>query len=103
MHSAEAAAGVALGRRDFGGGNYSLRLPDDHSFTGDFTFCRIMFRRSPDGDGAGWSVDWPRADENLSFRFSELSKSRVNFDESGQPNYYVMQATDPHLFEARSS
>jgi hypothetical protein len=92
------------GRRRGGGGggyrgSYAPRRPGPDSFTGDFTFCRLAYRQAPDGDGGGWGVDYPRADQNLSIRLSELSKSRVNFDESGDPNFFVVLATDPELFQ----
>lgn len=82
-----------------GGRPYGIRRAGPDSFTGDFTFCRIAFRQSPYGDGFGWGVDYPRADQNLSIRFSELTRARVDFDTAGEPNYYVIQATDPELFE----
>src|SRR5882672_9875653 len=43
-------------------------------FDGAFQFCRLQFRNASNGDGAGWGVDWPRADQNLSIR---LRSSRV--------------------------
>src|SRR5579863_7262513 len=49
--------------------------PED--FDGGFQFCRLVFRNATNGDGAGWSVDWPRADENLSIRLSELTRIPV--------------------------
>src|SRR5262245_48142055 len=87
------------GRRGGYGGYVSIRRPDRNSFTGDFTFCRLAFRQAYDGDGNGWGVDYPRADENFSIRLSELTKSRGNFDERNDPNYYVLQAADDALFE----
>ena len=68
-------------------------------FTGDFMFCRLAFRASYGGFGGGWGVDYPRADENLSIRLSELSETAVNFDKHGTPNYIVIQATEPELFK----
>jgi len=44
------------------------------SFDGGFQFCRIEFRRAANGDGFGWDVDFPRADQNLSIRLAELTK-----------------------------
>jgi hypothetical protein len=85
-------------RGGFGGYQAAPRRPNDQSFTGDFTFCRLAYRQAYDGDGGGWGVDYPRADENLSIRLSELSKATVNFDASHEPNYYVVIATDPELF-----
>lgn len=82
----------------YNGGYYSIRRADKNSFTGDFTFCRIAFRQAYNGDGNGWGVDYPRADQNLSIRLSELTKARVNFDQGGDPNYYVMQAAEEELF-----
>ena len=57
-------------------------------------FCRIMFRNASDGDGGGWSVDWPRADENLSFRFSELTRTSVSRGAAGEFNHVVIPLTD---------
>ena len=51
------------------------------------------------GDGGGWSVDYPRADINLSIRLSELTKTAISTDGEGDPNYLVMRLTDPALFQ----
>ena len=53
-------------------------------FEGGFQFCRIVFRQG-NGDGAGWNVDWPRADINLSIRLSELTRTPVVMDETNEP------------------
>ncbi len=77
-----------------------LRTPNADSFDGGFTFCRIMFDRSMDGDGGGWSVDYPRADTNLSIRLSELTKTRISRDPAtGEPNHLVMRLTDDAIFQ----
>jgi hypothetical protein len=101
---AQRFGGQGRGGRRGGGGERGFgyqeapRRPEAHSFTGDFTFCRLAYRQAYDGDGGGWGVDYPRADQNLSIRLSELSKTPVNFDEQGDPNYYVVIPTDPELF-----
>lgn len=77
---------------------YGIRRPGPDSFKGSFTFCRIAFRSGFGGYGGGWGVDYPRADQNLPIRLSELTKADVNFDESGTPHYAVIQATEPELF-----
>lgn len=82
-----------------GGGWYSIRRPTPDTFKGDFTFCRIAFRSGFGGFGGGWGVDYPRADENLSIRLSELSAASVNLDAHGTPTYVVIQATEPELFK----
>jgi hypothetical protein len=66
-------------------------------FDGGFQFCRIVFRNDPNGDGAGWSVDWPRADENLSIRLSELTRIPVSMDAVKQPKHLLVRLTDPEL------
>ena len=48
---------------------------------------------------AGWSVDYPRADVNLSIRLSELTKARVSFDAQREPNHVVVRLTDDELFQ----
>jgi len=75
----------------FGRGMGAIANPN---YDGAFMFCRIMFRNASDGDGAGWSVDWPRADENLSFRFSELTRSIVSRNAAGEWNHVVIPLTD---------
>jgi hypothetical protein len=45
----------------------------DKDFDGAFHFCRVWFRSDFRGDGGNWSVDYPRADINLSVRLSELT------------------------------
>src|SRR3954462_5733918 len=101
MLLATAAVTYAQRRRGgFGGGrSFAPRRPDANSFTGDFTFCRLAYRQAYDGDGGGWGVDYPRADQNLSIRLSELSKATVNFDKDHEPNFYVITPTDPELFD----
>jgi uncharacterized protein DUF4159 len=102
--AALAAAGVATAqrRRGFGGGGYGYRsvkmmTPDDYN--GAFLFCRIIFRTTPDGDGGNWGVDYPRADINLTFRLSELTKTPVTRDEHDGYNHVVIQLTDPLLYK----
>jgi hypothetical protein len=58
-----------------------------------------MFSAGYDGDGGNWAVDYPRADVNLSIRFSELTKGRISIDPTGEPNHVVIELTDPALFE----
>jgi Domain of unknown function (DUF4159) len=84
------------GRR---GGMYYVKRPAHITWNSDFTFCRLMFRQSYDGDGGDWGVDYPRADMNLPIRLSELTKTPVNFDEHREPNHVVIQANEPELFK----
>jgi hypothetical protein len=67
-------------------------------YDGSFQFCRVVFTRDPNGDGGDWSVDWPRADENLSTRLSELTKTPVGLDADGTPKHLLIRLTDPLLF-----
>ena len=70
------SAGAAQFQRRGGRFGYG-QVRENPPYDGAFQFCRIMFRNASNGDGAGWSVDWPRADENLSFRLSELTRTSV--------------------------
>ena len=94
-----AFAGATIAAQRGGRGYYGVRRPTADTFKGDFNFCRLAFRASGRGYGGGWGVDYPRADENLSIRLSELSDAAVNFDEHGTPDYVVIQATEPALFK----
>ena len=68
------------------------------SFDGAFQFCRIQFRSASNGDGFGWDVDYPRADQNLSIRLSELTKTSVSFDDRKEPNHLLLRLDQPELF-----
>jgi len=68
-------------------------------YDGSFIFCRIAFQQNPYGDGAGWYVDFPRADLNLTFRAGQLTTIPVSRDRSGEPHHVVLTLTDAHVFE----
>ncbi|MDQ3346788.1 MAG: DUF4159 domain-containing protein [Acidobacteriota bacterium] len=91
---------LAQRRRGFGYGA-PLRMATADSFDGGFNFCRIIFSQSRDGDdGGNWSVDYPRADVNLSIRLGELTRTRISRDAStGEPNHVLLRLTDDLLFQ----
>jgi len=89
-----AAAGEAQFRR---GGQPRTARPDD--FDGAFHFCRAWFRSDFRGDGGNWSVDYPRADINLSIRLGELTKIPISKDGEGYPNHLIVRLTDDELYE----
>jgi hypothetical protein len=94
-----AATAAAQRRRGgFGGGFYN-RPPENQPYDGAFRFCRIMFRQNPNGDGGGWSVDYPRADINLTYRLSELTATIVSKDAKGTYKNVVFQLTDDELYK----
>jgi hypothetical protein len=90
-------AGVASSqfRRGFG---YRIKWMTPEDYNGAFLFCRIAFRNAPQGDGGGWGVDYPRADINLTFRLSELSKASVTRHPEEEYNHVVLRLTDPLMF-----
>jgi hypothetical protein len=58
----------------------------------------FLRRRSP-GSGRHGLVDrLPDADINFSIRLSELTKTRVSKQSSGEPNHLVVRLTDDDLF-----
>ena len=77
----------------------SVRLARPADFDGTFQFCRIVFSDNPRGDGGDWSVDWPRADINLSIRLSELTKTVVGKAPAGDPNHLLLRLSDDTLFQ----
>ena len=91
---AVAAAASAQFRQRGGGRFFNPRIGPNPPYDGAFQFCRIMFRNAPDGDGGGWSVDWPRADQNLSYRFSELTRTSVSRTADGNFNHILIRVTD---------
>jgi hypothetical protein len=91
---AASAAGAQFRR----GGRGPIHYATPEDYDGSFQFCRIVFRVDRNGDGGDWSVDWPRADENLSIRLSELTKTPVGLDPDGIPKHLLIRLTDPMLF-----
>ncbi len=89
---------TALASAQRGGFGIQARLATPDSFDGRFNFCRIVFRNARDGDGGNWSVDYPRADQNLSIRLSELTKTPISRDALGEPNHLLVRLTDDELF-----
>ena len=87
---------VAARQRRLGMSN-RIPQPTESSFDGRFNFCRIAFQTGR-RRGSGWSVDYPRADVNLSIRLSELTRTRVSFDGEREPRHFVLTLTDPSLF-----
>ena len=92
------ASGVEAQRRG-GRGGFSVRPAEPGDFDGSYQFCRVAFRQNRAGDGGGWSVDYPRADINMSIRLSELTKATVGFFSPGEPKHVVVRLTDETLFQ----
>lgn len=90
-----AAAGAGAQFRGFGRPPRLATLAD---FDSSFQFCRVVFRADRNGDGGNWSVDWPRADENLSTRLAELTKTSVGRHGDGTPKHLLVRLDDPTLF-----
>lgn len=101
-----AGAAIVEGQRRGGGGfrggqrgGFGIQIAQPEDFDGSWQFCRIAFRQNPYGDGGGWSVDYPRADINLSIRLSQLTKTTVGFNGPDDPKHVVLRLTDPTLFQ----
>ena len=51
-----------------------------------------------EANGMGWATDYPYAAINLLTRVGEITKTRISRDARGDPNYWVVRATDAALF-----
>jgi hypothetical protein len=93
---------VSLAQR-FGvieGAGAGIRVPPRDFTDGGFTICKWMFRSDrSEPSGVGWSTDYPYGEINLLIRLSQLTKVRVSRDRRGDVNYWVVRATDDHLFK----
>jgi hypothetical protein len=95
-------AGTAAAQRFRGGGGNQRGLrfiPANPEYDGAFMFCRVQFRQNPQGDGGGWSVDYPKADVNFPYRLSELTATSVSKDKNGNFNHVILALTDPELYK----
>jgi hypothetical protein len=70
-----------------------------NSSDGRFHYCRAQYRMNLGGVGGSWLTDYPLADIDLSIRLSELTKTSVAFDESGQPEHVIVRLTGDELFQ----
>jgi hypothetical protein len=77
----------------------SARMARADSFDGRFHYCRGQYRMNPAGDGGSWLTDYPLADIDLSIRLAELTKMRVGFDASNQPQHLIVSLTGAELFK----
>jgi hypothetical protein len=90
------ATTVAAQRRGFG---RFFRLPPNPPYDGAFQYCRAMYQPNPQGDGGGWTTDYPQADENLPYRFAELTTAPVSRDARGRYNHSIVSLTDDDLYK----
>jgi hypothetical protein len=95
MLAASLAAAAFAQRR---GRGFAMRLPPNPSYDGAFQYCRGMYKRHPQGDGGGWMTDYPQADQNLPYRFSELTKAPVSRDAAGNLNHAIVGLSDDALY-----
>ena len=51
------------------------------------------------GDGGNWLTDYPLADIDLSIRLAELTRTRVGFTDTGEPEHLIVRLTDDALFQ----
>lgn len=95
------AAAAQFGRFGFGRGRRApARYPTADTFGHGFNFCRGIYTSTRgEAGGQGWSTDYPDADLNFSIRLSELTKTRVKFDETGTPEFVTVRLTDDELFQ----
>jgi Domain of unknown function (DUF4159) len=68
----------------------------DRSVAGCHMYYTSVRRES---NGSGWRTDYPWAQRNLLMRLSELTKTRVSWQAPHVPHVYLVQLTDPALFE----
>jgi hypothetical protein len=67
----------------------------------NFVVCRLFYTQvRREASGGGWRTDYPYGEINLTTRLSEMTRTPVSrAGEEGQPNHYVVRATDDALFQ----
>ncbi len=98
-----ASAAAAQFGRGFGFGfrsRFPPRFPKADTFGVGFNFCRGIYTSTRgEAGGQGWSTDYPDADLNFSIRLSELTRTRVKFNDDGRPDFVTVRLTDEALFQ----
>jgi hypothetical protein len=82
------------------GAGVGIRFPTRDFRDGSFTHCKLMFTSNVgEPNGMGWSTDYPYAGINLITRVSELTRTSVSLDASGEPNFWVVTLEDDNIFQ----
>jgi hypothetical protein len=89
-------AHAQFGRGGFFG--FGSRYATAKDFDGTFHYCRVVYRAARDGIGGDWTTDYPRADINMSIRLSELTRTKVGRDSSGEPQHLLLRLTSDELY-----
>lgn len=76
----------------FGRERVRPRLATADDFDGSWQLCRLAYQ------GRGWGTDYPDADYNFSTRLSELTKTAVNRQPTGEPRPLIVRPADDALF-----
>src|SRR5690349_3537085 len=72
-----------------------VRYPPEKFSDGSFYVCKLEYTSVRYEDqGVGWSTDYPYAGINLMTRLDELTRTPISRDTEGNPNYWVVKATD---------
>jgi Domain of unknown function (DUF4159) len=79
-------------------GRIGFGLPPNPPYDGAFQYCRGVYQYNPQGDGGSWTTDYPQADENLPYRFSELTKASVSRGPRGFNHAIVRLTEDDGLY-----
>src|SRR5262249_24041226 len=69
---------------------FGYRVRQNPPYDGAFQYCRGIYQFHPQGDGGNWLTDYPQADVNLPYRFSELKVAPVSRDAHGNYNHVVV-------------
>jgi hypothetical protein len=93
------AAYAQFGRGDFA--NVPARMAPDVFPDRHFAVCRLFYTQvRREESGGGWRTDYPYGEINLMTRLSEMTRTAISRGgEEGQPNHYVVRATDDALFQ----
>ena len=80
------------------GTRFPPRYPTFDTFGHGFVFCRGIYTSTRrEAGGSGWTTDYPDAERNFMIRLGELTRTRVRFLPSGEPDFVTVRITDDAL------
>jgi hypothetical protein len=86
-------------RRGGGRGGFSVAAAVPEDFDGSWQFCRVAFRQNRNGDGGGWSVDYPARRHQHVDPPLGADQDDGRFRRPEDPKHVVIRLTDPTLFQ----